>query len=143
MVPSWVIAVNAAPGSSQPKNAGTMRRCAVLEIGRNSVRPWTMPRTMARSVSMRRRSLSDRPEVGVKTVQLECAKAAEEAVVGRVEVGAARGQQAAARARFVGEARLLLGVGDVERLDAVDAHRGVALDGVGDVRVGVEVPVGV
>ena len=47
MVPSWVTAVNAAPGSSQPRNAGTMRRCPVLEIGRNSVRPWTIPRTMA------------------------------------------------------------------------------------------------
>ena len=47
MVPSWVTAVKAAPGSSQPAKAGTMRRCAVLEIGRNSVSPCTMPRTMA------------------------------------------------------------------------------------------------
>ena len=47
IVPSCVTAVNAAPGSSQPRNAGTIRRCAVLEIGRNSVSPWTMPRTMA------------------------------------------------------------------------------------------------
>ena len=47
IVPSWTTAVNAAPGSSQPKNAGTMRRCAVLETGRNSVSPWTIPRTMA------------------------------------------------------------------------------------------------
>ena len=46
MVPSWVTAVNAAPGSSQPRKAGTMRRCAVLEMGRNSVSPCTMPRTI-------------------------------------------------------------------------------------------------
>jgi hypothetical protein len=26
-----------------------MRRCPVLEIGRNSVRPWTIPRTIASS----------------------------------------------------------------------------------------------
>src|SRR5215208_110238 len=45
-VPSWQTAVNAAPGSSQPRNAGTMRRCALDEIGRNSVRPWTMPSTI-------------------------------------------------------------------------------------------------
>ena len=47
MVPSWIIAVNAAPGSSQPANAGTMRRWPVLEIGRNSVSPCTIPRTIA------------------------------------------------------------------------------------------------
>ena len=33
IVPSWVTAVNAAPGSSQPRKAGTIRRCPVLEIG--------------------------------------------------------------------------------------------------------------
>src|SRR5215207_2966597 len=49
MVPSWVTAVKAAPGSSQPAKAGTIRRCAVLEIGRNSVRPWTIPSTIASS----------------------------------------------------------------------------------------------
>ena len=47
IVPSWITAVNAAPGSGQPKKAGTMRRCAVLEIGRNSVSPWMIPSTMA------------------------------------------------------------------------------------------------
>ena len=47
MVPSWVTAVKAAPGSSQPAKAGMIRRCPVLEIGRNSVRPWAIPRTMA------------------------------------------------------------------------------------------------
>src|SRR3954471_21499953 len=47
MVPSWITAVKAAPGSSQPQKAETIRRWAVLEIGRNSVSPWTMPRTMA------------------------------------------------------------------------------------------------
>ena len=44
-------AVNAAPGSSQPAKAGTIRRCAVLEIGRNSVSPCTIPRTMAWNAS--------------------------------------------------------------------------------------------
>ena len=44
-------AVNAAPGSSQPRNDGMMRRCAVDEIGRNSVSPWTIPRTMAWNAS--------------------------------------------------------------------------------------------
>ena len=48
-----VTAVNAAPGSSQPTNAGTMRRWPVLEIGRNSVSPWTMPRTMLSRVLTR------------------------------------------------------------------------------------------
>jgi hypothetical protein len=49
VVPSWTTAVNAAPGSSHPKRAGTMRRCPELEIGRNSVRPCTIPRTIASS----------------------------------------------------------------------------------------------
>src|SRR3954447_24288103 len=52
VVPSWITAVNAEPGSSQPTNAGTMRRCAVLEIGRNSVSPCTMPRTMASKIDI-------------------------------------------------------------------------------------------
>src|SRR5215211_6584264 len=46
-VPIWVIAVNAAPGSPQPNASPTMRRCALDEIGRNSVRPCTRPRTTA------------------------------------------------------------------------------------------------
>ena len=49
IVPSWTTAVKKAPGSSQPANAGMMRRCAVLEIGRNSVSPCAIPRTMASS----------------------------------------------------------------------------------------------
>src|SRR4030042_3447669 len=40
-------AENAAPGSSHPSNAGTSRRCAILLMGRNSVTPWTIPRTPA------------------------------------------------------------------------------------------------
>ena len=47
MVPSWITAVNAAPGSSQPKKAGTIRRWPLEEIGRNSVSPCTIPRTIA------------------------------------------------------------------------------------------------
>src|SRR5690606_16986485 len=47
-VPIWVIAVNAAPGSAPPgRSSPTMRRCALEEIGRNSVSPWTRPRTTA------------------------------------------------------------------------------------------------
>jgi hypothetical protein len=46
IVPSWMTAVNAVKpawltlGSI---HAWTRRRCAVEEIGRNSVRPWTTP----------------------------------------------------------------------------------------------------
>ena len=46
-VPIWITAVKAAPGSPQPKSSGKIRRCALLEIGRNSVSPWMTPRTMA------------------------------------------------------------------------------------------------
>ncbi len=43
MVPSCTTAVNSAPGSSQPKKAGTSSRCPELEMGRNSVSPCTTP----------------------------------------------------------------------------------------------------
>src|SRR3954447_6556518 len=52
IVPSWTTAVKAAPGSGQPRKAGTMRRWAVLEIGRNSVSPCTIPSTMVSSALM-------------------------------------------------------------------------------------------
>src|SRR3954451_22031985 len=52
VVPSWITAVKAEPGSSHPTNAGTIRRCAVLDIGRNSVSPWTIARTMASKSDM-------------------------------------------------------------------------------------------
>ena len=42
-VPIWITAVNPAPGSSQPRNAGTTRMWAVLLMGRNSVSPWRRP----------------------------------------------------------------------------------------------------
>ena len=48
-VPSWVTAVNAAPGSGQPARTATTRRCADEEMGRNSVSPCTVPRTRAAS----------------------------------------------------------------------------------------------
>ena len=38
-VPIWITAVNAAPGSPHPKSSGKIRRWALLEMGRNSVRP--------------------------------------------------------------------------------------------------------
>src|SRR6185312_3050595 len=44
-VPSCDTAVNAAPGSWPKNTPDTIRRCADDEIGRNSVRPWTSPRT--------------------------------------------------------------------------------------------------
>ena len=47
IVPSCVTAVNAAPGSSQPRNAGTIRTWPVEETGSSSVAPCTMPRTIA------------------------------------------------------------------------------------------------
>src|SRR4029453_2702555 len=46
-VPSWVTAVNDAPDTMSKKIADVIRRCADEETGRNSVRPWTTPRTMA------------------------------------------------------------------------------------------------
>src|SRR5699024_3170400 len=46
--PSWMIAVNAAPGSCPGSiSSPTTRTCALEEIGRNSVRAWTRPRTTA------------------------------------------------------------------------------------------------
>ncbi len=45
-VPSCVMAVNVAPGSP-PMKSPAMRRCALEEMGRNSVRPWTRPRMIA------------------------------------------------------------------------------------------------
>src|SRR5680860_1854117 len=46
-VPIWITAVNAAPGSPQPNSSGKIRRWALLEIGRNSVRPWRVPSATA------------------------------------------------------------------------------------------------
>src|SRR4051812_11053270 len=52
-VPICVIAVNVAPGSPHPVSAPTMRRCALDEIGRNSVSPCTRPRMIASRKSTR------------------------------------------------------------------------------------------
>ena len=46
-VPSWITAEKAAPGSSQPSNSGTIRKWAVLLIGKNSVSPCTSPKIEA------------------------------------------------------------------------------------------------
>ena len=46
-VPICVTAVNAAPGSVQPKTCEKISRWALLEIGRNSVRPCRTPRMTA------------------------------------------------------------------------------------------------
>src|ERR1700722_20593161 len=50
---NWITAVKAVPGSVQPSNAETMRRCAALLIGRNSVNPWMRPNTAAWSKVIR------------------------------------------------------------------------------------------
>jgi hypothetical protein len=39
IAPSWMTAVKAAPGSSHPNSAGTIRRWPLDEIGKNSVNP--------------------------------------------------------------------------------------------------------
>jgi len=53
-VPSWMIAVKRAPGSPPvPSSSPTMRMCALEEMGRNSVSPWTRPRMRALRKSMR------------------------------------------------------------------------------------------
>ena len=51
-VPNWVTAVKDAPASVPKKISDTMRRCPDEEIGRNSVRPCTAPRTIACSQVM-------------------------------------------------------------------------------------------
>jgi hypothetical protein len=47
MLPSWITAVKATPGSPQPKMTGTTLTWAVLLMGKNSVKPWTRPITTA------------------------------------------------------------------------------------------------
>ena len=50
-VPICIIAVNFAPGSSDiPENSPKMRTWALDEIGRNSVRPWMIPKKIASSI---------------------------------------------------------------------------------------------
>src|SRR3954447_23955832 len=58
------MAVNAAPGSSQPKISPTIRRWALEEIGRNSVSPCTIPRTTASNQLTRSQPL---PGTGERT----------------------------------------------------------------------------
>jgi hypothetical protein len=43
IVPIWITAVKDAPGSFWPNNAGRILKCALEEIGRNSVTPCTTP----------------------------------------------------------------------------------------------------
>src|SRR5215210_6164812 len=44
---AWSITSKVSPGSSQPSASGTSTRWPEDEIGMNSVRPWTAPRTRA------------------------------------------------------------------------------------------------
>src|SRR5688500_8254538 len=48
-VPMWSITVSPSEGSSQPSMTGTITRWPLEEIGRNSVSPWTRPRTISRT----------------------------------------------------------------------------------------------
>src|SRR3954467_6714163 len=52
-VPQCSATSKARPGSSQPSTQGTRMRWALEEMGKNSARPWTMPRTMAWWIGMR------------------------------------------------------------------------------------------
>src|SRR3954447_8604759 len=63
VVPSWITAVKAEPGSCQPTKAGTMRRWPVLEMGRNSVSPCTIPRTIASKSDMSAAPYRGHPEL--------------------------------------------------------------------------------
>ena len=45
-VPNWITAVKDAPASAPQNSSDTMRRCPDELTGRNSVRPWTIDRTM-------------------------------------------------------------------------------------------------
>ena len=74
IVPSWITALKAAPGSGQPARAGITRTCPVDEIGRNSVSPCTMPSRIAWnqltcSVCQTLPSESDPHESGSKRAQ--------------------------------------------------------------------------
>src|SRR5438067_2462622 len=52
-VPQWSATSKARPGSSHPSTQGTRMRWALEEMGKNSARPWTMPRMMAWWIGMR------------------------------------------------------------------------------------------
>jgi hypothetical protein len=82
----------------------------------------------------------DRAEVRRQVVRQEGAEGVEAGVVGAVEVGRARGEKTVLGAVGDGRPRLGLAVGDVERLHAVEAHAGEAVDAVADLRLGVHVP---
>src|SRR4051794_13106835 len=134
MVPSWTTAVNAAPGSSQPANAGTIRRWAVLEMGRNSVRPWTMPRTIASNALTRDRG-SGRGSVAASAADYPARRCGRSAPQGLGEAGlhVERGLQGAVggrpvrrqQAQLTGELRLI-------EHDEVRDHPSVAHDEVVD-----------
>src|SRR6476660_8361641 len=92
-VPIWMTAVKAAPGSPQPKSSGKIRRCALLEIGRNSVSPWMTPRTTAlrRSITGREPTGAPRavraPPVATLTTMLQRSLGATGLTVSRLGLG--------------------------------------------------------
>src|SRR3984893_4791000 len=60
-VPQCKATSKASPGSSQPNSQGTRMRCALLEMGRNSARPCTTPRTTACRIGMNSPGARDGP----------------------------------------------------------------------------------
>ena len=87
-----------------------------------------------------RSGLGDGAEARRAPMQIEGAEGVEARMVGPVEVGRAGAQQAALLARARGEQRLLARVRDVERLDAVQAVAGEAVDDRDDLVGMVDVP---
>ena len=50
-VPAWTAISNINPKSLTPNNIDGSKRCAELEIGKNSVRPWMHARKRANKIS--------------------------------------------------------------------------------------------
>src|SRR3954469_787507 len=95
----------------------------------------------ARSNAWRARtSGADRAEHRLEPVQRKAPETVESLVAGAVEVRRAGGQQAALAGRGVQQPRLVLGVGGVERLDAVHPGRGELVQGGQRLAGVVEVP---
>src|SRR5690606_35457475 len=133
-VPSWVIAVNVAPGSvAEGSTSPRMRRCALDEIGRNSVRPWTRPRTSASRKSIRsacqspglkalpiRRTRTDGGDMTTELAPL--IRDASRAVWAYVDASVTNGAPAVASARLRNDIRTRLEVlhASPEDIDALD-----------------------
>jgi hypothetical protein len=84
--------------------------------------------------------VGNRAQARLQPVQLEGAEAIEQRVGGAVEVGRAGGEEAELGAALGDRRRLLLVVGGIEGLDAVEPERGEALDPLADSGGIVHVP---